>query len=579
MGAITTGSITEEDVKEFYSGTAMNHTGSFSTNSSSFVHVANAQQEKTDGSNGFAIAPSRTQNGHAILYINPHTTFYFRPEVHMISKNGLNAYGAVTWGQFFIYQGFNSNCGWMHTSSSADVSDMYSEKITKLNNRFYYKYNNQWLPVTEKKMALQYKDGNTISKKTIITYFTHHGPVMAQKDGQLISVKANNRDMNGLIQSWLRTKAKGFDEYKKIMEMRVNTSNNTVFADKSGNIAYWHGNFMPKRDPKFNWGKVVDGTTKATEWKGLHQLDEIVHVYNPSNGWIQNCNSTPFTVSGNQSPLKSNYPVYMAPDGENFRGINAVRVLEKENKFTIDKIIAAGYDTYLTAFEILIPALLKAHAAAGNDSLAIQLNEPIALLKQWDYRVAEESVATALAIEWAQLLGPQLRKVYIEDGETDQVQTTQHFAANATPDQLLKPLGEVIRLFQQRYGSWNVAWGQINRYQRVSNEIRQKYDDAKESVPVAFASSAWGMLPAYNSNYYPGTVKRYGTSGNSFVCAVEFGPHVRAKSLLAGGVSGNIQSPHFKDQLVMYTKGQFKEVLYYKEDVLKHKEQSYHPGE
>ena len=579
IGAITTGTITEEDVKEFYSGTAMNHTGSFSTNSSSFVHVANAQQEKTDGSNGFAIAPSRTQNGHAILYINPHTTFYFRPEVHMVSKNGLNAYGAVTWGQFFIYQGFNSNCGWMHTSSSADVSDIYSEKITKLNNRFYYKYNNRWLPVTEKKMVFQYKDGNIISKKTIITYFTHHGPVMAQKDGQLISVKANNRDMNGLIQSWLRTKAKGFDEYKKIMDLRVNTSNNTVFADKKGNIAYWHGNFMPKRDPKFNWGKVVDGTTKATEWKGLHQLDEIVHVYNPSNGWIQNCNSTPFTVSGNQSPLKSSYPVYMAPDGENFRGINAVRVLEKENKFTIDKIIAAGYDTYLTAFEILIPALLKAHAAAGNDSLAIQLTEPIALLKQWDYRVAEESVATALAIEWAQLLGPQLRKVYIEDGETDQVQTTKLFAANATPDQLLKPLGEVLRLFQQRYGSWNVAWGQINRYQRVSNEIRQKYDDAKESVPVAFASSAWGMLPAYNSNYYPGTVKRYGTSGNSFVCAVEFGPRIKAKSLLAGGVSGNIQSTHFKDQLVMYTKGQFKEVLYYKEDVLKHKERSYHPGE
>lgn len=579
IGAITTGTITEEDVKEFYSGTAMNHTGSFSTNSSSFVHVANAQQEKTDGSNGFAIAPSRTQNGHAILYINPHTTFYFRPEVHMISKNGLNAYGAVTWGQFFIYQGFNSNCGWMHTSSSADVSDLYSEEITKLNNRFYYKYNKQWLLVTEKKMVLQYKDGNTISQKTIITYFTHHGPVMAQKDGQLISVKANNRDMNGLIQSWLRTKAKGFDEYKKIMDLRVNTSNNTVFADKKGNIAYWHGNFMPKRDPKFNWGKVVDGTTKATEWKGLHQLDEIVHVYNPSNGWIQNCNSTPFTVSGNQSPLKSSYPVYMAPDGENFRGINAVRVLVKENKFTIDKIIAAGYDTYLTAFEILIPALLKAHAAAGNDSLAVQLNEPISLLKQWDYRVAEESVATALAIEWAQMLGPQLRKVYIEDGETDQVQTTKLFAANATPEQLLKPLDEVIRLFQQRYGRWNVAWGEINRFQRVSNEIRQKYDDAKESVPVAFASSAWGMLPAYNSNYYPGTEKRYGTSGNSFVCAVEFGPRVKAKSLLAGGVSGNIQSPHFKDQLVMYTKGQFKEVLYYKEDVLKHKERSYHPGE
>lgn len=579
IGAITTGTITEEDVKEFYSGSAMSHTSSFINSSSSFVKVAGAQQEKTDGSNGFAIAPSRTQNGHSILYINPHTTFYFRPEVHMISKNGLNAYGAVTWGQFFIYQGFNSNCGWMHTSSSADVSDMYSEEITKLNNRFYYKYNNKWLPVKEKTMVLQYKDGNTISKKIIITYFTHHGPVMAQKDGQLISVKANNRDMNGLIQSWLRTKAKGFEEYKKIMNMRVNTSNNTVFADKNGNIAYWHGNFMPKRDPKFNWGKVVDGTTTATEWKGLHQLDEIVHVYNPSNGWIQNCNSTPFTVSGNESPAKNKYPVYMAPDGENFRGINAVRVLEKENKFTIDKVIAAGYDTYLSAFEILIPALLRAHAAAGNDSMATKVNEAISLLKQWDYRVAEESVATALAIEWAQLLGPQLRKVYIEDGETDQVQTTKLFAAQATPDQLLKPLAEVMQLFQQRYGTWKVSWGQINRFQRVSNDIRQKYDDTKESIPVAFASSAWGMLPAYNSNYYPSTLKRYGTSGNSFVCAVEFGPRIKAKSLLAGGVSGNIQSPHFKDQLVMYTKGQFKDVLYYKEDVLTHNERSYHPGE
>ena len=365
------------------------------------------------------------------------------------------------------------------------------------------------------------------------------------------------------------------------MDLQANTSNNTVFADNKGNIAYWHGNFVPVRDKNLNWGKIMDGTTTATEWKGLHKVNEIVHVYNPSTGWIQNCNSTPFTVSGNASPKKNNYPAYMAPDGENFRGVNAVRVLSFENKFNIDKTIKAGYDTYLAAFEILIPALIRNYDATvtADNAYYKDLVEPINVLKQWDYRVAENSVATALAIEWAQLLGPGIRKVYIEDGETDQVDATQHFADSASAAQLLNTMLEVVRMFQQKYGKWNVAWGEINRFQRVSNDIQQKYDDTKESVPVAFASSAWGMLPAYNSNYYPGTKKRYGTSGNSFVCAVEFGTRIKAKSLLAGGVSGNIQSPHFNDQLLMYTQGQFKDVLFYKEDVLKHVERSYRPGE
>jgi acyl-homoserine lactone acylase PvdQ len=354
-----------------------------------------------------------------------------------------------------------------------------------------------------------------------------------------------------------------------------------VFADNKGNIAYWHGNFVPIRDKTINWGKVVDGTIPATEWKGLHSVEQIVHVYNPSTGWIQNCNSTPFTVSGNASPKKINYPNYMAPDGENFRGINAVRVLSRENKFTIDKTIAAGYDRTLTAFEILIPALMRAYENTVNpaDTFYLALAEPIKTLKQWNYQVAETSVATSLAIEWAQLLGPDIRKVYIEDGETDQVRATQHFADSVSSAQLLNTLLDVVNNFKSKFGKWDVAWGEINRFQRVSNDIWQKYDDNKESFPVAFASSAWGMLPAYNSNYYPGTKLRYGTSGNSFICAVEFGKRIKAKSLLAGGVSGNINSPHFKDQLHMYTKGKFKEVLFYKDDVMKHAERTYHPGE
>lgn len=570
IGAISTGDISETDVRILY--------GEMNAISSAAPKIF---EEVTTGSNGFAIAPSRTENGHAILYINPHVTFYFRPEVQMASKEGLNVYGAVTWGQFFIYQGFNEYCGWMHTSSNVDVADMYIEKISKEPAGLVYEYNNEKKTVKEKKITIRFINENGLQSKTFTTYATHHGPVMAKRNGQYISVRSNNRSMTGLIQSWQRTKAKGFEEYKKVMDLKANTSNNTVFADNKGNIAYWHGNFVPKRDPQFNWGKAVDGTVTATEWKGLHTVNELVHVYNPSAGWIQNCNSTPYTVSGSSSPVKANYPNYMAPDGENFRGINAARVLSRENKFTIDKTIAAGYNRYLAAFEVLIPALVNAFEkkAQSADTFYQQLKEPIQLLKSWDYYAASNSVATTLAVEWAQLLNVSIRKIYIEEGEDDQVATTKRFAATATPEQLLKPLLIVINTLKKNYGNWQVEWGSINRYQRVSNDLNQKYDDSQASYPVPFASALWGMLPSYNSRTFPGTTKRYGVSGNSFICAVEFGKKIKAKSLLAGGNSGNPASPHFNDQLEMYTKGQFKEVLFYKEDVLKHAEKTYHPGE
>jgi acyl-homoserine-lactone acylase len=586
IGAISTGNITEKELKDFYmdeknmSLSPINKL--FEVNSSLPALATNEDDQKNvDGSNGFAIAPMNTVDGNSILYINPHTTFYFRPEVQMSSEEGLSAYGAVTWGQFFIYQGFNQHCGWMHTSSNVDVSDMYNEKIRQKGKGYEYQYDNKWLPVKEKKITLQYKEIDIIKTKIVSTYFTHHGPIMAKRNNQLISVKSSNRTMNGLIQSWQRTKAKGLEDYKKVMNLKANNSNNTVFADNKGNIAFWHGNFVPKRDTNYNWSNPVDGSTPKTEWKGLHEVAEIVHIYNPQNGWIQNCNSTPYTVSGDMSPKKINYRKYMAPDGENFRGVNAVRLLSKEKQFTMDKIIATGYNTYLSSFEILIPPLINAFekTAQPTDSLYTQLADAISILKKWDYHVNENSIATTLAIEWAQLLNPNIRKVYIDEGELDQVQQTKLFATTATPEELLIHLHTVLQNLKNKMGTWQVTWGTINRYQRVSNDLKQQYNDAEPSVPVPFASALWGMLPAYNSAYFNGTIKRYGVSGNSFVCAVEFGKTIKAKSLLAGGVSGNPKSKHFNDQLLMYTKGQFKDVLFYKEDVIKHAEKKYHPGE
>lgn len=569
IGAISTADATISELKNFYSGDKV-----------SYVDEPKDPENQT-GSNGFALAPSKTASGHAILYINPHVTFYFRPEVQVVSEAGLNAYGAVTWGQFFVYQGFNPYCGWMHTSSAVDVSDLYAEKISKKDHKFFYEYDGQQKPVTEKKIAIKYLKDGQLQTKEFTTYFTHHGPVIAKRNDQWMSLRSYNRSMVSLIQSWKRTKAKGFEDYKKVMDLKANTSNNTVFADNKGNIAYWHGNYVPIRDKSLNWSKPVDGSVSATEWKGLHPVNESVHAYNPTSGWLQNCNSTPFTVAGESSPKKTDFPPYMAPDGENFRGVNAARVLSNGKQFTIDKVIAAGYDTYLSAFEVLIPALVKAFETnvKAHDSLYNQLVDPIALLKKWDYRTGENSVETTMAIEWAQKLGGEIQKIYIDEGEDDQVTRTKKFVAVATADQLLKPFAQAIKDLKSKYGTWQKAWGDINRFQRLTGDLQGKYDDAQPSIPMGYASALWGMLPSYNSRIYPNTKKRYGISGNSFICAIEFGPKIKAKSLLAGGESGDPKSPHFKDQAEMYTKGQFKDVLFYKEDVLKNAEKSYHPGE
>lgn len=570
IGAISIADISMNELKAFYGGTPDLSTLDLPV------------EELTTGSNGFAIAPSKSASGKAMLYINPHVSPYFRPEVHMVSEAGLNAYGAVTWGQFFIYQGFNSFCGWMHTSCYVDAADTYIEKINPAANGWQYLYDGKQLPLVKKPITIHYSNGTSKESITIQGLYTHHGPLMARRNGQVLSMKADNRIMNGLIQCWQRTRANSMAAFEKTLALQGNISNSTVYADAAGNIAYWHGNRIPKKDPKFDWTKPVDGTTKATDWKGLHPISEIVHLINPPNGWLQNCNSSAFSVAGANSPDPAKYTAYMAPDKENFRGINAVRTLSEENVYTIDKLIAAGYDRRLPAFEILVPALVKAFESSvqPTDSLFAYLAGPVAVLKQWDFKSTESSIATTLAIEWGQKILPAINGIQsLEDEESDIVHKTKYFAAHAKPDVLLVPLYSTILELQQKFGKWQLPLGEINRFQRISNDLTLKFDDNQPSVPVGFVTSTWGMLPAYVSFPFPNTKKRYGLHGNSFICAVEFGPRIKAKSLLAGGESGHPESKHFNDQATMYAKGEFKDVLYYREDVQKHAERTYHPGE
>ncbi|GGC17816.1 penicillin acylase family protein [Pseudoduganella buxea] len=528
------------------------------------------------GSNGFAIGPSLTKSGHALLMINPHTSFYFRPEIHVNSDEGLNAYGAVTWGQFFVYQGFNDRLGWMHTSGGGDVIDEFLETVTERDGKYFYDYGGAQRPVRELAIRLPYKTATGMAERTVTAYFTHHGPVVRREGGKWVSVALMNEPLKALQQSYLRTKARSYQAFWKTMELRTNSSNNTVYADADGNIAYFHGNFIPVRDRRFDYTQPVDGSNPATDWKGLHAVKDTIHLFNPKNGWIQNTNNWPFSAAGPYSPRVQDYPAYMSMNPENARGIHAVRVLENKKDFTLESLIASAYDSQLTAFEPLLPLLLRAYdETPASDLQKSRLTEQISLLRDWDMRYSLRSVPTSLAIYWLQ----HLVRVHGPAAKEQRIAVLDYLATQVTPRQRLEALVQASNRLDGDFGTWKTPWGEINRFQRLTGDIKQPFDDSKPSIPVPYASGNWGALAAYGMTSQQTTRRIYGERGNSFVAAVEFGPRIRAKSILAGGQSGNPASPHFADQAEMYARGEFKEVLFYKDDVLKNLERQYHPGQ
>jgi acyl-homoserine-lactone acylase len=528
------------------------------------------------GSNGFAIAPPLTRNGHALLMINPHTSFYFRPEVQMHSQQGLNAYGAVTWGQFFVYQGFNDRVGWMHTSGGGDVIDEYLETIVERDGQFFYQYDNGLRPLKAVEIALPYKTAQGMASKTVKVYYSHHGPIVRARDGKWVAVRLMNEPLKALTQSFIRTKARNYKDFYKSMELRTNSSNNTVYADADGNIAYFHGNFIPRRNPTIDFRHPVDGSDPATEWQGLHAVKETITLFNPHSGWIYNTNNWPYTAAGPSSPKARDYPAYMSMNPENPRGIHAVRVLENKKDFTIASLIAAAYDNALPAFEPLLPQLFAAHAALpDNDPLKAALAPQIAALRGWDMRYTLESVPTSLAIYWVQDLAATFGPI----AKSHEVLVLDYIQAALTPRQRLDALVRASDKLTADFGTWQTAWGEINRFQRVTGDLVQPFDDSKPSLPIPYASANWGALAAYGMTSKQTTKRIYGERGNSFVAVVEFGPRITARSILVGGQSGDPASPHFADQAEMFARGEFKEVLFYKEDVERSLERRYHPGQ
>jgi acyl-homoserine-lactone acylase len=552
-----------DQLKAFYSG--------------SRVAVAAKPVAERQGSNGIAIAAGLSRNHHALLLINPHTSWYFRSEQQVTSGEGLDVFGAATWGQFFIYQGFNPHAGWMHTSSGIDNVDEFSEKVEQSGKGRCYRYGGVCRPLELRPVTIRYRaaDGH-LAARSFVTYRTHHGPIIRAEGGRWISFAMMDRPVEALQQSFLRTKATDLASWMRVAQLKANSSNDTIFADDKGEIAYLHPQFVPSRDDRFDYTKPVDGSDPATDWGALHSLSSLPNSIDPPNGWVQNTNAWPYKAAGAYSPDPRNFPKYMDSDGENFRGIHAQRLLTGSRDWTLERLQAAAYDSFQPGFAAMIPSLVRAfHDLPTADPMRAHLAGPIAALTSWDYRWGYNSVAQTIAITWGERLKAALDAPASEPANKIMARLDR----DTSPALKLKVLDDTISYLEHDFGRWQVPWGEINRFQRLTGAIKATYDDAEPSIAIPFAEGRYGSLASVRSMPRAGTRKWYGDYGNSFVAVVEFGPRVRAHAVTAGGESGDPASPHFRDQAARYAAGDLPEVYFYPDELKAHTARVYHPGE
>jgi len=527
------------------------------------------------GSNGFAFAPSRSVDGRALLWINPHTSFFFRAEQQVRSDQGLDVYGAATWGQFFVYQGFNRHLGWMHTSSGVDNIDEFSVEVARRGGGLRYRYGTEWRPVRERLVTLRVRQADgTLAERRFTTLATHHGPLIRAEGKRWIAVAMLNSPRAALEQSWLRTRAATLPEYLKVSERRANSSNNTILATDNGTVAYLHPQFVPVRDARFDYTRPVDGSDPATDWRGLHRLSELPQVVNPASGWVSNSNNAPWSAAGPNTLNPADYPRYMDQFGENPRGVHALALFANDRRFTPATLTRAAFDSLLPLFQEQVPMLARGHAALpAGDARRTALAGPVAMLTRWDKRWGTASEATSLAAYWAEAL-------WASEGPRAQAANVPLFAwlsARTTDAARVDALAAAVERMRRDHGGWRIAWGRINRFQRLTGAVAQRFDDAAPSLPVGFTSGNFGSLAAFGVERRPGTRCFYGTSGNSFVGVVAFGRDgPEAWAVSAGGQSGDPASPHFDDQAARYAAGDLRPVVL---DAAKVGGTPYHPGD
>ncbi|HEU4766090.1 MAG TPA: penicillin acylase family protein, partial [Pyrinomonadaceae bacterium] len=467
------------------------------------------------GSNGWVVSPSRSASGHAMLFINPHLPFFGPGQVyegHVHSDEGWNFTGYTRFGFPFPYVGHNENGGWVSTDNAADLADVYLETFDNPRRPLAYKYGKGYRTAAERVEEIRVKTAAGLETRRFTMRKTHHGPIVAKLDDKLVSLRMAKLESDGWLREWYdMTRARSLAELKRAMAPLNMLFGNVMYADRQGNTWYLYNGAVPKRDPRFDWTKPVDGSDPATEWQGYHTIDELPQLTNPNTGWMQNCNTTPFLLTsegGNPDPKR--FPKYMVQEGDNPRGAISRALLSSKAKFTFDEWTRLAFDTQIASADKRLSELLAAlkHVLARMEvpdrEMLVEIHD---LLSNWDRRSTDHSVAMTIFSLWHERMARN---------------------AEETP---LGALGDVVNGLKRDFGTWKVAWGELSRLQRRDESQNEEFADSKPSIAVSGVNGNDGAVFTLYAAPMRGQKRRYGVAGASYVSVVEFGPKVRALSI------------------------------------------------
>lgn len=542
----------------------------------SYPDIRTAENERglkaNQGSNGWVIGPSKSATGHAMLFINPHLPFFGSGQVyegHVHSDEGWNFTGYTRFGFPFPYVGHNENGGWVSTDNAADLTDVYAETFDDPARPLAYRYGGNYRMATERTEEIRVKTAAGIETRRFAMRRTHHGPILGvDGNGKRLAIRMAKFESDGWLREWYEmTRAKSLDELKRAMTPLNMLFGNVMYADRQGNTFYLYNGAVPRRNPRFDWTKPVDGSDPATEWQGYHTIDELPQLTNPKTDWMQNCNTTPFLLTeGEDNPDPKKFPSYMVQEKDNLRGEISRRILSEKAKFTFEDWRRAAFDTTVIGADKYLPAMLGAvkkrlddTRASSSDKASSNLREAYDELVRWNHQSTTESIAMTLFNAWRGKL-----------------------AANQSGDEsaqaAAEALEDVLRTLERDYGSWRVKWGEINRLQRLDESRDEAFQDNRQSLAVPGVNGADGAVFTFYANGVNGQKRRYGTAGGTYISVVEFAPQVRALSVHVFGSSGHPESPHYTDQSQLYARGEFKPAWLTLTEIKAHLERAYHPG-
>ncbi|MBH8571732.1 acylase [Nostocaceae cyanobacterium CENA369] len=514
-----------------------------------------SKQKLQAGSNGWAIAPSHSASGKAMLLANPHLPWsdLFLWYEAQITAPGIDAYGATLVGIPVLAIAFNNNLGWTHTVDTYDGWDLYELTLADEGYRFDDKVRN--FETKTLSLKVKRKDGS-LQEQPLVVKNSIHGPVVVEKNGKALALRVAGLDRPGVLQQWWdMARSQNLNQFETALKRLQLSMFTVMYADKEGHIMHLFNGQVPVRsfgDFKY-WQGIIPGNTSKTLWTKIHPYQDLPRVVDPKSGWLQNTNDPPWTTTFPTAINPDNYPPYIAPRFMDFRSQRSVRMLAEDDKISFDEMIADKHSTRMELADRILDDLIPAARKYGQE-----LGQKAAdVLEAWDRQANADSRGAVLFASWVKQM--DWDRMFSKPWSEKSPRTTPDGLAN--PKVAVTTLEAVAAQVQKTYGALDVPWGKVFRLKLGNVDLPANGGDGNLGIfrALDFAPEANGQFQA--------------VAGDSYVAAVEFSHPVRAQVLTSYGNATQPGSRHIGDQLQMFANKKLRPCWRSRSDILAHLEE------